>query len=104
MPAYRLRALPISNPQVDLDTDPFLDFGRRGLPTLPRKIYTHYVGGGCSRLRAAAVHSHQLRAGTRYTIRGVWGCSAPHQPDVDLYVSISIDGWEEHVVAGKDLL
>lgn len=91
--------------------DPFLDFGRHQFPTLPHKIYTHFIPVNsnptqisCCQLKASAVSPRQLKAGTRYTILGVWGCSVPYQRNVDLMVTISIDGWETHVVSGKDLL
>lgn len=94
---------------IDFDNDPFLDFGGHQFPTLPRKIYTHFIPVNpaqvsCCQLKASAVSPRQLKAGTRYTIKGVWGCSAPYQRDVDLMVSISVDGWETHVVNGRDLL
>lgn len=78
-------------------------------PRTPRKIHLHYVpipidtspANPCRRLKA---ESHIIPEGTPYTLRGAWGCSAPHQPDVDLMVTIALGGWETHVVAGKDLL
>lgn len=79
------------------------------VPRIKHKIYVEYVPTNpseprCHQLKAQAVPRHCLTPGTPYQIRGVWGCSAPYQPDVDLMVSIDLDGWETHVVNGRDLL
>lgn len=75
---------------------------------LPKDIRIHYVAlnttSPCN-LRATYC-STALRAGTPYTIKGVWGCShSRSQPmSQSMRVHITVDQWTSYVVAGKDLL
>lgn len=83
-------------------------------PRLPRDIYVHYVrpaatshNQGMCQLRAESIgdsRRRRLKAGTPYTLRGVMGCSPAHSHTFDLRCQIDLDGWETHIVSGRDLL
>lgn len=76
----------------------------------PRNIYIHYVPINSTspspcKLRANPFTT-PLPQGTPYTIKGVWGCSPHRRAPMSntMRVHISIDSWDDYVVAGKDLL